>query len=423
MNVYVRMITWFFLIFIGFEALGLREQGASGLGNQSAGIYGFLQIAFLLILFISPVIYFTYLSKIKLTGHLSVAIHLIFFLFIIELCLNSFSLGGYPVSRLLYNFYSLKYYLVFFFISLWYRDMPSLKELMDVLLVAAVISAVVFLFFAFVYEFPSVIKKLTSDQIGRELRFLVPMGMLMAYGLFYQVAQIIYLGKTPTRIITTAILLFAVFMQLHRNVHFALLVILIMILHKLFFTRQKLWIKSIVYGIACVIAVFVVQNLLSNSESVVSQSVQEASTDGGGIGIRVAVLTNSFDYVVAKAPLLGIGFVWQDFDIYTIIEDLFVLAPTNDNAYTNVLLCFGFIGLILFTYLIFSLYKALSNLKKTVSKNVQVFRYTNLLALTYTLITAFGSDNFIAYNSVFIFVVIIAVLNNLNRFVHDGTVN
>jgi hypothetical protein len=423
MGIYLRNITWFFILFIGFEALGLREQGASGLGNQSAGVYSILQLIFLLVLFVSPVIYLTYFSQIRISDHLSLSIHLLFLFFIAELALNIISSGGYPLPKLLYNFYSLKYYLVFFFIMTWYPDIDSLKQLMKGTGIAALAAALVFLVFVFVYEFPSVIMKVTSDQMGRELRYLVPMGMLITFGLCFQLAAIVYKGFTWGRVLTGGVLLLAVYMQLHRNVHLGLLIILFMVVHKIFLSKQDKWIRWGVYSIIALAFFLFVKDILDNSESIIAQSVEEVTTDGGGIGIRVAVLVNSFNYVMANAPVTGIGFVWQDFDIYTIIQELFVLAPTNDNAYTNVLLCFGIAGVLLFGYLIFSMFRTIGKLRKTADKDVQVMRYTIQLSLVFILVSGFGSDNFIAYNSVIVFVILIGVLNRLKQIVHDRPVS
>lgn len=420
MHLVLRNILFFFILFISFEAFGLREQGAAGLGNAEAGVYGILQLCYLLVLIAFTTLHFIFYKDIFLQDGLSKSIHLVFILIIVELVFSIFNAisTGYSLGAVFHNLYSLKFYLVFFFITFWYVDIDSLIEMYDTLLYTGIISAVLFLIYIYVYEFPSLIKKLESDEIGRELRYLLPTGMLIAIAMNYQIAKMIYKGFTPLGFIITIVLFWAVFYQMHRNVHLSLMGVAATLFHQFYFSKMKRWIRISAYSIIVLAIVYYVQNIINNEESVVAATVNEVSNGSGGIGIRMAIMANSALYISQHAPIFGIGYLWQDFDLLSMMQTLLVLAPTNDNSYTNVLMVFGFSGILVFGYLLYCMFKALSSISKSIDSNVQVLYLTIRLSLVFILISGLGTDNFLAYNSTIIFVILFSSLNVINKYLY-----
>ncbi len=417
---YLRNILFVFILFISFDAFGLREQGEGGLGNSNAGIYGILQLLFLGVLLVFMAFHFIFYRDIFLKDALSVAIHLLFLLFVVEFlasAMKSIS-GQYPFGGLMHNVYALKYYLVFFYITFWYRDAFSITEMFNTLLYAAVFSSSLFFIFVYVHEFPSLIQKLPSEELGRELRFVLPTSMLMAFGVCYQIAKFVYKKITVLGIAITLLLFWGVFIQMHRNVHLGLLALGAALFHQFFLRRVRLGYRIALYSIVGVVLVYYLSSIINKENSVVAMTVNEVTNASGNIGIRMALLANSSVYVYHNAPLLGIGYLWEDFDFTSMVRTLLVLAPTNDNSYTNILIVFGFFGIVIYTYLIATMFKSLSRVSKTVNPDIQVLHLTIKLVLIFILVSGFGTDNFMTYNSVVMFVILFSALNSINNYLY-----
>lgn len=420
MAIYLRNILLVFILFIAFEAFGLREQGSAGLGNESAGLYGILQLVFLFVLLIFMLLYFVFYKDIFLQDSLSYAIHCLFILIGVELLAGILTSvkGLYSIGSLLHNLYALKFYLVFFFIAFWYRDIESVKQLFDILFYTAVFSAVLFFIYVYIYEFPSLIRRLPSEELGRELRFIIPTSMLITFGMCYQIAKLIYRGFSWFNFAIAVLLFWGVFIEMHRNVHLGLLVVAAAIFHQFFFKKLKPKIQISVYVIIAVVICYYIGNIINKENSVVALTVNEVANASGNIGIRMALLANSSVYVLHNAPFLGIGYLWEDFDFTSMVRTLLVLAPTNDNSYTNILIVFGFLGVAVYLYLIIAMFKSLAKMAKHPDKEIAILHLTIKTCFIYVLVSGFGSDNFMTYNSTIIFVILFSAQNVINNYLY-----
>lgn len=415
-----------FVIAIFQEGLGLRKMLGGGIGTGTFGFFFFLQILAVIIL-ILPLFFRNKRLFYGKNNILYKPMVFLFILFIIAILYSIYELilfSSLPI-KVLYNISNLKFYLLFFLMIHWIENIEQLKFFLKGLIVMGLIASIIVLLSLFYGKTDlSVISFQTSNEIGRQFRLMIPTGMLVAYCFFILFSKILYQYNTKFYIynfILIAIFFTVFILQMHRNVLAAIFTVLLIVS---FYTPKLNFNKIVIkYFIVFVMFIFFVVILFflnldtSSIINIYNYSKSQFVHQEGNLWFRLITLYNTITYIWKNNFLFGIGFNWQSSDFLTYYTTQFNMGPTNDNSYTNIIIVYGFSGVLVYFYLFVKLFRSFFTLlKKTKDIFIRYITYSNFLFLISILVISTGSDNLIIYSNTTMTVVLFAVVYLVNSF-------
>lgn len=175
--------------------------------------------------------------------------------------------------------------------------------------------------------------------------------------------------------ICIVILLMALFLSLTRA---AWLSLFLLILLSLFFTKiPKRYILYVVLGIVLIVTVSFfylrTDTFIFMLKDRLASDVQKANLSAGSIALRILLWKSAWSLFL-QSPILGIGFdnfviVNKTTEFYNIIKGLGFTDLYVHNVYLQLLAEIGILGFLSFIYLIWRIFKTISNLLKKVGHN------------------------------------------------------
>ena len=255
---------------------------------------------------------------------------------------------------------------------------------------------------------------LISNDVTRSFRIIMPTAMLISFSFFYYLTK--YFTQKKLRYAIIALITFCiVFMQMHRTVIISLIIVtLFAVLVLLTFNiKQILRISLIIFMF--IFTISFVFNFINYDTSVIGIAMLDTSDEiqniEGNFGVRVMLPINSIKHVISNYLIIGVGLNWEelkDFESYVSLTKYYA-TPTFDSGYNNIIVIFGLTGLTVFLILFRRLFTQINNIIKSQKGERKIIAYTLLFTLTYILLTAVASDNFILHNSSVIFTLIISL--------------
>ncbi len=387
----INNIIIFILIFSSYKGLGLIGTGGVGRGNFN--LLSILQLISVIILSLG----FVYSLKEKnffsdkLFKVFIVLIVYIFFELAFSLITLSVS-NNYSLSNTLYNFTKIFDVLSIFVIISRIKTKKEFYNFYRFISILAVISAVIVIIVFFVGDV-GLFKKGSSIKIGSEFRFAIPSAYIIVTGYFFLLAKILHGRFKKIELFILPFLFLVVFMQMNRSTMVILtgLTILAIIFNTKFNIRFIVFISLFIILLGAVINVFLEKVGVSYKEL---QYIADYSFNGikdynsnNTFIWRLEVLLNNLNYVSVKGHIFGIGFNWQYYDFISYARNHFVMSPTNDNAFANIIIVLGIPGIIIYYLLIKNIFGALKSKDKQFDFITVGIKYS----LVYLLLISFFS--------------------------------
>ena len=409
-------IIWIILFFAYFEGFGLRTNSWGGLGHESLGLFGVIQLSFL-VLSLLLVVTKSYRHNFNNRSSISKSVKLIFFLIVviaIQSVFQSFDKNNPSLAELLQNLIKFKNIYIYFIFVYLLNQKNGLTIAFNSINLAAIISCVIVVYI-YLFKFEQATTNiLISNDVTRSFRIIMPTAMLISFSFFYYLTK--YFTQKKLRYAIIALITFCiVFMQMHRTVIISLIIVtLFAVLVLLTFNiKQILRISLIIFMF--IFTISFVFNFINYDTSVIGIAMLDTSDEiqniEGNFGVRVMLPINSIKHVISNYLIIGVGLNWEelkDFESYVSLTKYYA-TPTFDSGYNNIIVIFGLTGLTVFLILFRRLFTQINNIIKSQKGERKIIAYTLLFTLTYILLTAVASDNFILHNSSVIFTLIISL--------------
>lgn len=414
---------WFLLIFTSFEGLGLRNPSWGGLGSSSLGWYGTLQLFTLgLALFIpflyKPKFFFNRKNNIGLPAKLIILLLPLVVIqsFIILLFSNEVTL-----TEILENLVKMKYVTYYFIFVYLLSRSDGIKIGINSIIAGAIVASIIVFYIALSGYSTEAIKLSTSDVSGREFRIILPSAMLITFVFFYFFSNLKV--KKNLLIIIGIILCFgATLLQMHRSVIIALILTTLFASYKLYGIKGRniLYLITVI-GIITLAISFVFKTTEYSIDKIFLSylnTTEEIKSKTGNFGVRFYLPINSFKHAINNYLILGVGLNWEtidNFSSYVALEKYYA-TPTFDSAYNNIIIIYGLVGILVYTFMFKRLFSSFNQIvKKTNNNYLKSIAYAAIFTLIYSLLTGTSSDTFILQNSAFIFTLNIALAYSLNQ--------
>lgn len=408
LNIQIKKGIIFILIFTSYKGLGLFSGG--GLGRGEFNLLSVLQIITTLLLFL----FFlrAIKNKNKYSGSLFkiflVLIAYLFFEFVLSLILLVFS-GGVPVMSSFYNFTKIFYVLAFFSTITLIDSKKELTIIYNFIITTAIVSAIIAII-AFFFPGFGLFMQQQSIKIGSEFRFYIPTSSVIVSGYFFLLAKNIKQSFRSIDVFLLLLLFLVTIMQLNRST----IILLVVFTALAFIFNGKL--KIIPYLVVFILLAYFISNIflervgLSFKEIgyIIDYSfngVKNYNSNNTFIW-RLEVLLNNLNFVTLKGHIFGIGFNWRAYSFVDYANNHFVLSPTNDNAFANIIIVLGLPGMVIYYSLIKKSFSSLNNKKNKIYKTDFVnmgLKYSLLYLLS---ISFFTNGILIGSNSLMIYILI-----------------
>ena len=422
-------IIWIMLFFTYFEGFGLRTSSWGGLGYNSLGFFGILQLSFLAF---SLLLVVTKSNKHNFNNRSSISksVKLIFFLIVITVIqsvFQSFDENNPTLVDLLQNLTRFKnLYLYFIFIYLL-NQKNGLTIALKTINIAAIISCIIVVFI-YLFDYQQLTTNLlSSDDSTRSFRIMMPTAMLISFSFFYNLSKY-FTNKKLKHALITLITFCIVFMQMHRAVIISLLVVSLFAV----FVFISLNLKQVL-RISLTIFIFIFSILYifdfinyntSEIETAFLDTSEEIKNVEGNYGVRIMLPIYSIKHVISNYLIIGVGLNWEevkDLDLYVTLTKYYA-TPTFDSGYNNIIIIFGLTGLTVFLILFRRLFSQINNIIKSQKGEIKIIGYTLLFTFIYLLLTAFASDNFLLQNSSVIFTLILSLTYYIELQIRNNNV-
>ena len=419
-----KKLILFLLFFCSFEGLGLRADWWGGFGKDSLGFFGVLQLLLLFFMIFYPIInkkgpYF--LSN----NSVSTPIKMILLLTLIILFQGFFQVyfnNRFNLGMLFSNFMKIKYIFYIFIFSILFLENKSILKGVSTIVHIALLSSI-FAIIIIAFNITDLALKISiTEYVGREFRVIMPTGLLIAFGYFYMLVKYI-LSKKNIYLFIIFVFFSALLFQMHRTIIISIILVTIyafLLVSKLNFKSAFFLFFFIFFILLIIFFIFDYINYSANNilESFI-ETKSEINDSTGSYNVRTNMISSSIFYTLNNYLILGVGLDWEVMNsasetIY--LEKGFIAAPTFDTGYGSIIITYGILGVAIYSFLIYRLFKSISfSLKNAVNIENKTIAYTLLLTLVYLLLTGFSSDNFIQYNSSVIFFLIISLTYSLEN--------
>lgn len=414
-------IIWFLIFFTSFEGFGLRSPSWGGLGSSSLGWYGILQLSVLVLSLVFPFLLKSkfYFNNNQKMGVPAALIYMLLLFIVIQSLVMALFSGSLSLSDLFSNLVKFKFILLYFiFIYLLSRP-EGLKIAIRSILICSLISAII-LFFIIMTGFQSyVVQVMTSESVGREFRVILPSAMLITFGFYYIFSKAKYIRNWSSLIIGL-IFFMAMLSQMHRSV----LVSIVLVTFFSFYKLYQIKIKSI-FPLLILLGIFYfginlafdqIGYSFENLFKTFVETKKEVGDTTGNFAVRLFLPVKSFLYVLNNYYLIGVGLNWEPItDIISYITlDKYFATPTYDSGYNNIIVIYGILGIAIYLFLFYRLFKTIGFIIKNSKQiNYIITAYAAMFTLIFLMLTGTSSDSYILQPAAVIFTFIIALVYNL----------
>lgn len=401
----IKIITyslWILLYFTSFEGFGLRTFSWGGLGKSSLGWFGVLQVIVAMLIFTAPLLL---KKRLIFKEILTIPLLLLNLLLLLVLFQAMFINGSFS------NFLKLRYIYIHFLFVLLLSLPNGLKIAVRALIFCALLSSFLATYIILTGYTSDVITVLESDMADRTFRVLLPTSMLIAIGFFINISKF-QIDKGFKYLLFSIICFVPLVLQMHRNVLISLSLVILYSIYKLNKLNLKNFATLLVTLCGIILGSIFVFSRIGFTYGIFVESLsisqEEIFSVGGNFGIRVFLVINSFTFTIKNYFPIGVGLKWEGVDDHAkYLIDQFVAGPTLDSGFANIIIVFGLLGLFVYIYLFYSIYRGLTFLVKNYFYRTLSFGL--LFSFIYLLITSISTDNFLIYNSSFIFTLVVSI--------------
>ena len=413
-------LIWFFLLFTSFNGFGLRTPSWGGVGNANLGWFGALQLLVLVTILIVP-LRFRLRTYFDTRNNMGLPLALVFLLLII-ICIEGLLFVIFkPAFQAIYMFENLAQlkYIVMYFIFVYLLSKPNGVDvaLKSIMLSSIICSCIVFFIIIWGHK-GTVIQVVRSNMITSQFRILLPTGMLITAGFFLFFTKLLYRKKLQYAI-GSLFCAVPIVLQMHRGVLISFTIVLLFALCKVYKFEIKKFIFFTFIAILTFGFAFVAMNQVGYGkkklESNFIATSKEIESGSGDFGVRLFLPYNSFIYTVENYGIFGVGLDWpKNFNFEKYYINRFWAGPTLDSGYNNIIIVYGLLGVFVYLFLFFrsfSSIKKISNLK--LNDEYKFLPHFAQYTFMYLLLTSISSDNFLLYDSTFVFIFILALIYSL----------
>lgn len=366
-------------------------------------------------------------------NHLKLPIILLFSLFFIaalKTIIEFVFFSSVSLNDIMYNILKMHIYLFFFPLIFFIRNEDELiRFLKGVMLIGVMAAFVIYYQFIFGVSFyGSEIK--TSMAVTRLYRIMFP-GSPLVSATYFTLLSVLLLDAARKRriVIMSLVILLAVasILNMHRN----MFVVTCLVTLGLVFIIRGNRLKSVLkLGILLLGVLIIFPNVLSvvGLEKTyfahnLSYTLYELETGIGSIWWRLDLLNNVINDVVANYPFLGKGFNFssEGFDYLNYVFTRTTTHPTNDNSIVNIILVFGFVGLTVFLFVFYRVFRTCIILLKMYKKEkrerlLKAVLYGCLATNAMIVMKLFVSDHIMGNPATVIMILSWAILYLLYEF-------
>lgn len=411
-------IFWFIIFFTSFEGFGLRSPSWGGLGGNSLGWYGLLQLVVLALSLVFPFLlkrqfFFNFKQKMGLPAAF---IYLLLIIIIVQSIVLSLFSSGFSFDELISNLVKLKFIMLYFIFVYLLSRPEGLKIAMKSILISSLISALV-LFFIILTGFQSyVLRVMTSESVGREFRLILPSAMLITFGFYYMFA-LIRNNKNLGYFFIGLIFFISMLLQMHRSVLISIVLVTLFAFSKLYEVKLKsIFSLLLLFGVFYLGINLVFSQIGYSFDKIfrtIIETKKEVGDTTGNFAVRFFLPLKSFGYVINNYYILGVGLKWESItDLIAYMRlDKYYATPTFDSGYNNIVVIYGILGISVYAFLFYRLFKTIGFiLKNSNQAKNRVATYAALFTLVFLMLTGTSSDSFILQPAAVIFTFIIALI-------------
>jgi len=327
----------------------------------------------------------------------------LFILFIFSFIVNIFQIAIFQKADLYLLFFNAKgfhRYLLLIIIISFIQSPEELKSVIKGVIFLSIVSGLVIIIFVVFNITYSSIKVLSEGTRGFDkFRVMIPTDILLAFSFFYLLTIFIYKTKNVFLIFSLLIVGFALLIQLHRGVllsFFISILSLLIIIRYLKTIRPKRYSLSVFFISICILLItvgYLSKIDISYLESIFSISSYEIKENTGTFIGRIDLLINGITFISKNYLLIGIGFNWETVDIDSYLMNSFVSSAVGDNSYYNIVILFGFIGIIIYIIILFKLFSYCLKLIRYSSDKFSILLACSLLLVNiFWVFRAFTGD-------------------------------
>ena len=307
---------------------------------------------------------------------------LIFFVFLIILQFFRGFLGGLGLQLSLRGIKGIYMFFYIFPLIILIKNRSQLQRFINYILLIGLISSL-----AAIYQFltGSTLGVSQARLFGGFSRIYHPGAVLMAICFFISLSHFLVFGLQKKNIwmyVFAPFYIIGILTTLHRSlIGTTIICSAIMIIIYLFYERKIKSIWKPIFGSLILILVlsyffqksgFGVERLLLRGES----AIMEIKYFQGNYAGRWEIFNDTFLRIIKDSPLIGVGYKHES--VANILGTYYI---TNDNTYSNILVLFGLIGLIVWLILIYKI--AILSIKtyKSTSKSSDKALYLSILVM------------------------------------------
>lgn len=419
----IRLIALWLVVIISLDGLGLG-MGKDFLSIQFAGQHSIFQLIVLLIIVLSL---FVNHDKIFCRENpLTLPTFLVFSLFIISILTGIYEIlfkSTFNFADLIKNLITVHIYLYFFSIIFLIKNKYELKTFFNGLIVLSVISAIIIII-QVVFGVSTEGNTISYGTTGgfHEYRIYSTSAILVTFGFFLSLQGLFFSMNNKLKYILISIILaLGILIQLHRSVIISFLISLIVYI--IFLPSLNLFkkVKFLPFLVLLLLPfVYFLSFTTINFNYLIYSAIgstEEFSMNEGNLWLRLNTLINTISDVWRNYPLFGRGFNWEPLDFFSYMLYSFAKTPTFDNSYANIILVFGFLGLVVYSFFCFRLFRlGIQIIKQEKATYFESITYSLLVMIFYMIITGITADHVIVSPDSIITIIIWAGLFLLFKF-------
>ncbi len=403
-----------FVLFVEIKGCGIFPQGGLGLGNFN--LLGILQLITLISMVVVIAIKlkaFNYknFNSLRLP---SLLFFVLFFIALAKSIIDCFVLKDLTVPELLYAVKRMHIYLLFFFLLALLKTPADLKKILVLIVYLAILCSLVEFYVSFFNESTGTVIISRGESITTKWRLYSLTGSIIALGFFIKMGEVVIKRKINIiDILFMLILAGGVLIQFHRSVlvsfFFCLFIAIIYFVYQIRKNRKLFFSIILFFILLCLSGGYY---FLKHNNNYIHDMIQtsvniEKSPGGGSVTSRTAILVNTVDYIVKKKLIFGTGFSWHITSDSDYQNNKFALYPTFDNSFTNIVLVFGFPGVLVFTFLFFQILKVhMAHLRSKNDLLCRVIALGSILTSIYLFSTSYFTDNIMGLTGTIIFIIV-----------------
>lgn len=389
-------------LFIGLNALGFGVNPAALTVGTPIGPISIIHL-YTLFLVVFSLIVGNYAIFRRPNG-LSLPIVVLFLLFFVTVLVSFghvlFGAPSFTSKELLKNALRLHTYFYFIPLVLLIRNKRQLLGFVKGAFALSILAALIAFYQSATGSSLAAARMITQPGYDR---FLFPTGALMLGG-FYTVVALYFTVGLRRRLVPVyllaLLLLAAILLPLHRNTIMGLTAVLsglVLLMPGRKLPRiVKVSLVVLVSGVLVALALTAVGVNIRVFPSRIQSGVYDILHMQANAGFRFRLLRNTWVDVSHNYPILGRGFDWVPLpDFSTYLRTAVAKAPTNDNGFASVLITFGLVGILVYAFVFYRVFKCgVTLMRSLVSPTLRALAIGILALNAHILLTAMFADSF-----------------------------